>query len=364
MGKQKISSAKRNKVKKSGNIFDAFAKKMLGRIVVFVDFLHNYADPKFVSQIDLVNIRTAPTHYFGQTGEEQITDLVFQCPLKDSTLKMLAIIIFEHQSGSIRDIPRKLLKYISAIWDAEEKAGLPLSVPYFIVLRTGKKPLRGRPPQMSDRFPKSEDGTPLGKSIIIDYDVIDLPAWNFKNLVGGPVLRCTLGMLWKMTGGDLETWPEAMLPISEILDARQRIELSKDMLDFVAKAFQANDLRLEIADINKALKPIFHEKETNMILTVFEEKFLEGQKIGEKRERIKSEIKLEEEKTKNEKRLEEAKIKSRIETILLFLSSRFNGVTKKLEKKIQKIDNPEKLNELAKLAAKCESLKEFEKALD
>jgi hypothetical protein len=33
---------------KPGNIFDAFAKQMLGRIFVFVDFLLHYADPKFI----------------------------------------------------------------------------------------------------------------------------------------------------------------------------------------------------------------------------------------------------------------------------------------------------------------------------
>ena len=62
----------------------------------------------------------------------------------------MAVIIFEHQSGSLKEIPLKLLKYISSIWVAEKKAGKPLSVPYFIVLRTGKKPHRGELPKMAD----------------------------------------------------------------------------------------------------------------------------------------------------------------------------------------------------------------------
>lgn len=91
----------------------------------------HYADKDFVSAIDLARIRPAVTHYIGKGGDERITDLVFQCPMKNGKANRLAIIIFEHQSGSLKHIPLKLLKYISAIWDTEAKTGKPLSVPYF-----------------------------------------------------------------------------------------------------------------------------------------------------------------------------------------------------------------------------------------
>ena len=110
---------------KPGNIFDAFAKQMLGQILVFVDFLLHYADKKFVAEIDLDNIQRAPTHYFDKGGKEQILDLMFRCPLKTGGGSLMAIIIFEHQSGSLKKIPQKLLKYIASIWDAEMKEGKP-----------------------------------------------------------------------------------------------------------------------------------------------------------------------------------------------------------------------------------------------
>jgi len=100
---------------KQGNIFDAFAKQMLCKIYVFVDFLLNYADPKFVREIDLAKIQLAPTHYFGKGGTEQIMDLIFLCPLKNRKGNLTAIIVFEHQSGSLKKIPRKLHKYIAAV---------------------------------------------------------------------------------------------------------------------------------------------------------------------------------------------------------------------------------------------------------
>ena len=128
-----------------GNIYDAFVKRMFSRVLVFVDFLVHYADPGFVAEVNLKKIKPAPTHYIGKTGDERIADLIFQCPLKDGGGTMTAVIIFEHQGGSLKKIALKLLRYISAIGDAEMKEGRKiLSVPYFIVLRTAKKPYRGR----------------------------------------------------------------------------------------------------------------------------------------------------------------------------------------------------------------------------
>ena len=137
-----------------GNIFDTFVKQMFGQILVFIDFLFNYADPIFVSKIDLEKIEAAPTHYISLDGNERIADLVFRCPLKDGKSSTMAVIIFEHQSRSLRNIPLKLLKYIAAIWNTETKEGKPLSAPYFIVLRTGKTPHRLPLPTLSDILPK------------------------------------------------------------------------------------------------------------------------------------------------------------------------------------------------------------------
>lgn len=142
----------KSKRKSQGNHYDRFVKKMFGRILVFVDFLLHYADQRFISEIDLTKINSVPTHYVGKSGDERIADLVFECPFKDSEdASSLLVIVFEHQNRNLKHVPEKLLKYISAIWDAELKAGKKyLSVPYFIVLRTAKKPHRGRFPVISD----------------------------------------------------------------------------------------------------------------------------------------------------------------------------------------------------------------------
>jgi hypothetical protein len=269
--------------KSPGNYIDVFVKRMFGRLVVFVDFLLFYADREFVNVIDLSKIEPAPTHYIGKDADERIVDLVFQCPLKNGKGGLMAVIIFEHQNSSLKEIPFKLHKYISAIWNAEKRAGKPLSAPYFIVLRTGQKPHRGELPKMADLLPKDSDGKLLGKKVEIEYDVVDLPAWNFGDLIGGPVLRAVLGVLKKMLEGHEDEFSEAMLPLREISDEAQLIELTKEILDFVTKAMAAHNCRVDEEMLSRALKPIFKDKEQEMIKTIFDEKYEAGVAEGEAR---------------------------------------------------------------------------------
>ena len=245
---------------------------MFGNVLVFADFLLNYADKKFVDEIDITKIQRAPTHYIGKDGDERIVDLVFLCPLKNGSGSLMAVIVFEHQSGNLKQIPQKLHKYVSAIWDAETKEKKPLSAPYFIVLRTEKRPHRGLYPTMADLLPKGRDGKSLGHVPEIRYDVVDLPAWHFGDLVGGAVLRLALGILHKMTGGNLDEFPEVLKLLSEITDEEQQVELTKELMDFINKAFAAHNRRVDEATWNKALHPIFKGKERAMIKTIFEER--------------------------------------------------------------------------------------------
>jgi hypothetical protein len=337
------SPTRQTKPKPSGNYIDTFVKQMFGRVLVFADFLVNYADPKFVAEIDLKKIKPAPTHYIGAKGDERITDLVFQCPLNSASGKgdngsLMVVIVFEHQGGNLKKIPRKLHKYISAIWDAETKEGKKvLSAPYFIVLRTGKKPHRGRYPIMSDSLPKGKDGKPVGKTVEIGYDVVDLPAWDFDKLVGGAVLRLALGMLHKMTGGTEDEFPVALLPLREIANEEQRIELTKELLGFVAKAMRVHNRRLEKTTVSKVLKPIFEDKEQAMIKTIFEETYDEGVAEGE--------------------------VKAGRNAVLAVLRAKFSRVPKEVEKSIRAMNDPTALESWAAHAATCQTMDEFTRAL-
>ena len=351
----KTKKSKPQKAKSQGNIYDTFVKRMFGRILVIMDFLLYYADPRFVAAIDLKKIKPAPTHYIGKAGDERIIDLVFLCPLKNGGGTLMAVIIFEHQSGSLKKIPRKLHKYISAIWDAEEKEGKPLSAPYFIVLRVGKKPHRGAYPKMADSLPKDKDGRPVGKVVEVEYDVVDLPAWDFKKLVGGPVLRLALGVLKKMTEDAGLEFSEALLPLLEIDDEEQKVDLTKDVFPFIAKVFVAHGKWLDEPTVCQALKPIFKEK--TMIRTIFEEKYDIGYSEG----------KADGYSNGKAEGYSNGKIEGKAEqgrnTLLKILRARFRKVPRDVESVIRSMVDPVALDSWAVHAATCQSMDEFAQSI-
>jgi hypothetical protein len=257
----------------------------------------------------------------------------------------MAIIIFEHQSGSLKKIPQKLLKYIAGIWDAEMKDGKPLSAPYFIVLRTAKRPHRGQYPTVADLLPKDRDGKPIGHVPEIRYDVVDLPSWDFNELVGGTVLRLSLGMLQKMTGENLDEYPEVLKLLSEITDEEQQIELTKELWDFVAKAFAARNRRIDEEAWSKALNPIFKGKERAMIKTIFEEKIDEGVAIG----------KVE--------GVMQGKVESARNMVLKALQKKFKKIPKSIERSILAMSDLIALESLLEHVFDSNTLDEFAAAL-
>lgn len=333
--------AKQKKTEKLGNIFDAFVKDMFGRIFLFAAFLQHYADPKFVSQIDLANIRAVPTHIFGKDGVEHIVDLIFKCPLKNGGMAVWAVILFEHQTTDLGDIPRKLLKNVSAIWDTEKKASEPLSAVYFLVLRTGKKPHKKPLPRMEDRLPKDENGDLIGSNVIVYYDCIDLPEYDTEQLVGPPELQLVMGMLKKMTEGCEMEWGDALRPLCEFQNLAEQKKWLEDMLPFVAKVFRAHGLKLKKEQLEQAIKPIFTERVEEIMLTIFEEAELKGETRGKA----------------------EGEARGKAESVIQVLSTRFKATPTTIEKKVSKITSIEKLTVLLERALSCDSLKSFANSL-
>jgi hypothetical protein len=148
-----------------------------------------------------------------------------------------------------------------------------------------------------------------------------------------------------MTGEAEDEFPEALLPLLEIADEKQKIELTKELLDFAAKAFAAHNRRLDEAMISGALKPIFSSREKNMIKTIFEEKYDEGVAEG---------------KAEREARGES---RGQAKTVLTFLRARFKSVPKSVEKAILAISDSIALESWAAQAATCQSMDEFAEAL-
>jgi len=154
------------------------------------------------------------------------------------------------------------------------------------------------------------------------------------------VLRLTLGILHKMTGGNLDELPEALRPLMEIADPEQRIDLAKDVMPFAAKVFATKNRRLDEAQMNEILKPIFKGKERAMIKTIFEER----EEVAEARGEARSEAKW------------------KADALVKVLRARFNRVPKETEKRILQMTDAIALDSWTAYAATCKSMDEFVEA--
>jgi flagellar biosynthesis/type III secretory pathway protein FliH len=148
-------------------------------------------------------------------------------------------------------------------------------------------------------------------------------------------------MLHKMTGDNLDDFPEALKPLMEVTDEKQQSELSKELRGFVDKAFAAHNRRVDEETWARALNPIFKGKERAMIKTAFEEKIDEGIAIGEER----------------------GEAKGKVDMLLKILQEKFCKVPKETEKAIRRMTDPIALDSWAVHAATCQSMKEFADAL-
>jgi hypothetical protein len=332
---------KQSQSTRPGNIYDAFVKNIFGRVFIFVDFLLNYADFDFISKIDLEKISPVQTHYIGLKGDERILDLVFSCPLKNQ-INTKVMIVFEHAGTTFNDIPVRLLCYATAIWWGELKEGKKvLSIIYFIVVRTGAEPHHGSYPNITDWLVKDENNQPMGFVPDIHYHVVDLPTYDVDHLRGGPELRTAIGILKNMTEGNEDDFAQAMLPIAEIDDDQQQLIITKDILEFVAKAFTAHHKRLEAQMVHKALTPIFNERTENMTTTIFDEIRAQGRTEGEA----------------------SGEIKGGQNIVLAALRKKFKNIPDNIETEIRKMSDPIALESLIYDVLESKTLDEFENAL-
>ena len=106
----KLKSSKR-KTKSQGNDIDAFAKRMLGRIFVFVDFLLHYANQQFVAEIDLKRIKPAPYFIWG-IADDVLRDVYVRGKYRDVILLMTVIhrldVLLEPTKKAVLDMNRQL----------------------------------------------------------------------------------------------------------------------------------------------------------------------------------------------------------------------------------------------------------------
>ena len=159
------------------------------------------------------------------------------------------------------------------------------------------------------------------------------------------MLRATLGILKKMIEEAGQDFPEAFRPLLVLADKGQKIEVTKELLDFVDHAFKARNQRLDETTVRKVLKTVFPKEDKEMIKSIFDEKYDAGVAVGEAKGETKG-------------RAEAGR-----EMLLKILRKRFNRIPRDVENTIQKMTDPIALDSWAEHALDCQSMAEFAKAV-
>jgi hypothetical protein len=354
------SPAQKNKSKtkeKSGNIFDAYIRQILCQIAVFSDFLLNYADPKILSNLDLSRITPFPTHSFDRQGKERISDMIFLCGLKGCVGVMGVIIVFEHFGSSIFYLPKRLLQYLIGAWNliaGNEKKKIPLPTPYFIVVRTGKRSKKKK--NQPERKQKTSDmcirvpGLETVTGLDFDYTNVVLADYDLDHLSGNPVIKTVLGVMKILTEGEPELFSQALAPIAKLEDYEEKRYIVNLSLELYANYLRSREQKINKADLDHVLDPIFDPKEKeNMITTIFEDKYMEGKMEGKIEGKVEGKF--------------EGKVEGKAEGIATVLKARFGKIPTGIVKLINSYSDPIVLESWLALAATCKSLEEFADAL-
>jgi hypothetical protein len=231
-------------------------------------------------------------------------------------------------------------------------------LPYFIVVRTGKKSKKAK--VQPERKQKISDmcvqvpGLAAVTGFDFDYTNIVLSDYDLDNLSGNPVTKSMLGVMKVLTEGNPKKMSQALAPIANLNDNKEKQYIVQLSLILYTNYLRARSQKADESEINRILTPIFNpEEKKNMITTIFEDKFLEGKAIGiaegEARGIAEGEARGE--------------VRRAAKSIVTVLRSRFGKVSTRIVKLIDSYSDPVALESWLVLAATCQSLKEFEEAL-
>lgn len=116
---------------------DEFFKEIFGDLDRARDFLRDTLPSDVRELLDLSRIERESESFLSEELAETYADLVFSCPLADSTA--LVAILLEHKSWAPKHPHLQLLSYMLGIWQRAEKSGKPLPVVIPIVLYQGRE---------------------------------------------------------------------------------------------------------------------------------------------------------------------------------------------------------------------------------
>ncbi len=330
---------------------DRLVKSFLTEPDLASDLFKNYLGDEWVELVDFDSLKGESTETVDRGLSELHADLRFSAKFKDSDEELKVFLFLEHQSRPDRFMSFRLLRYVCAAYQQHleavgENKDTTFPFPLAVVLHHGKSPWKKVLPmrELIDCKPG------MAMDILqLPICLIDLARIPGDQLRGHPAVCALLDSLQSASAGRL---PERVVDIfSRLQNVREEGKLKSWSMALATYYFAMQGKVQESLDsLLQALGRLYGIREAEKMTTTFAQSWIEeGIAIG------KAEGKAE--------GITEGEAAGQLKSVMLILESRFGDIPAATQKKLASLRDARRIEKMVKLAATCQSLKEFQKAL-
>ncbi len=336
---------------------DSLVRNVLADTELVADLLRNYLAPEVVATLDLDSLKREAGDTVSSKLLKREGDLRYSARFKENGGELKLLLMLEHQSRPDRLMSFRMLEYLVAAYREHVpalKEGKGFPYPLAVVLHHGETPWNRIPPMR-----ELIDMTPGVPNSILELPIylIDAATLPADALRGHPMVCALLDILQSASTGRLS---ERVVEIFSRLQNVNEAGKLKSWSTALASYYLAVQGKVQenLDTLLQALKTLFSIREAEDMTVTFAQSWIEeGIAIGEARGEAIGEARGE----ARGKAIGEAR--GEIKSVLIFLESRFGEVPGDIQKKLTGMQDGGRIEKMIKLAATCQSLKEFENGL-
>ena len=322
---------------------DRVVKTFLSELDLASSLFKNYLADEWVDLVDFDSLKGESTETVDRDLSELRADLRYSARFKGTDEELKVFFFLEHQSRPDRFMSFRLLRYVCAAYQQHleavgEKKDTTFPFPLAVVLHHGKSPWKKVLPmrELIDVKPG------MAMDILqLPICLIDLARIPGDQLRGHPAVCALLDSLQSASAG---RFPERAAEIFRRLQNVRREGRLKSWSTALATYYLAvqGKVQRNFDTLCQALKTLYSVREAEQMTITFAQSWIqEGIAIGKT----------------------EGVAQGQAQSTVMVLESRFGEVPTRVQKKLMNLRDANRLGEMLKLAATCQSLKEFQKAL-
>ena len=345
---------------------DKFIRRCFADKDVVIAFCKWFLPADVLALLDLSGIRMEHDSFIDDELKESFSDILAEIPLKEGLSSAPRVaqvyLLIEHKSSSERLSVFQVLRYMTKIWEREErntkeKAGFLFSPIIPVILHHGrtefKEPLQFQ--KLVAAIPGMEDLIPKFQPKLIDLNAIsgeDLPKDD-------PRLYSALAALQTVFDKELSpAFQDALRQLAALCDdpgIQKFIEMVLRYIITSAREMDQKKNRAVLAEIkNQKGEPIMATIAESWKADLKEE--LRGEVTAKVKEEVTAELLA--------KGKAEGRAEGQASMIVRVLLRRFSEVPENIQGAIREITDLDRLDKLADTAAVCQSLDEIRDALE